>query len=118
VADEGERAAAGIAGFIAVVVSLYGTLWVMLAALVAAQRPDPAIPDGDPCCTYPDTWHDVADGVFAALTLASLDALIFAGGVACARCARHGRWPSWKRLRLIPLAAAVLTATAMAVALI
>jgi hypothetical protein len=26
----------------------------------ATQHPDPYVEDGDPCCTYPDTWGEIA----------------------------------------------------------
>jgi hypothetical protein len=115
--DQGARAASGIAGFVAVLISVYGTLWVLLAMSVAAERPDPEIPDGDPCCTHPDTWSEVADGAFAALSVASIDALVFTCGLACALYARNGRWPSWRRLRWIPIGAVAAAATLMALAL-
>jgi hypothetical protein len=117
VADPVERALAGIAGFIAVLISLYGSLWVLLSAAIAAQRPDPAASDGDPCCPHPDTWGQVADWGSIALTMASVDALIFTGGVACALYARDGCWPRCRRLRRLPAAAVVLTAGFMAVSL-
>ena len=51
---------AGLAAFAA-------GLWVLLLALIvggpAAQRPDPAVPDGDPCCGHPDDWWEVALGL-------------------------------------------------------
>jgi hypothetical protein len=118
VAGPSERASVGITGFIVILVSLYGAAWSMLGVLIAAQRPDPEIPDGDPCCPHPDTWHEVAQWSCEALTVVSIDALVFTVGVACALFARHGCWPRWRRLRLIALGATTFTAALMGLALL
>jgi hypothetical protein len=116
-ADPVERTIAAIAGAVAVLLSLYFSLWAMLGAAIAAQRPDPAVPDGDPCCAYPDSWSQVAGWSFAALSFASTVALVFTGGVACLSYAWVGRRPRWRRLRWIPIGAVALTAAAMAISL-
>jgi hypothetical protein len=116
-ADPVERMLAAIAGAAAVLLSLYCSVWVMLGAMIAAQRPDPAVPDGDPCCAHPDTWSEVADRGFEVLSFASVVGLVFAGGVACLAYGWAGRWPRRRRLRWIPAAAVALTAAGMATAL-
>jgi hypothetical protein len=111
------RLVAALVGLGAVLLSLYGTLWVLLFALITAQRPDPSVPDGDPCCGHPDTWHEVASGAWQTLTLASIDGSLVAVGVAFICYGRDGRAPRWRHLRWFPIGAVALTATIMAVAL-
>lgn len=111
------RVVAAILGLGVMLLSLYGTSWVLLAAAITAQRPDPSIADGDPCCPHPDTWHEVLDGVWQTLTLASLDGLVFALGAAFACYGRDGRSPRWRRLRWFPIGAVAATASVMAIAL-
>ncbi len=61
--EPGTRAAR-VAAALLCLPALAAGLWVSLLAMlyvgVAAQRPDPDVPDGDPCCGHPDTWGDVA----------------------------------------------------------
>ena len=56
----------------ATAVAAGGLAWWGLSALAAT--PDPRVPDGDPCCTHPDTWGDIAEsaGVGAALAVAAV----------------------------------------------
>jgi hypothetical protein len=110
------RLVTALVGLAAILLSLYGALWVLLSALITAQSPDPAVPDGDPCCTHPDTWSDVADGVWQTLTIASIDGLLLAGGIAFACYGRDGSAPRWRRLRWIPIGAVAATAALMAIA--
>ena len=107
-----------VAGAALVLVSLWGSLWVMLAAAMAAQRPDPRVSDGDPCCGHPDTWGQVAEWGGTAVALGALDGAIAALGVGLLCAVARGRFPAWRRLALVPLAAALLTAGAMAIGLL
>jgi hypothetical protein len=111
------RLVTALVGLGAMLLSLYGALWVVLSAAITAQRPDPAVPDGDPCCTHPDTWHEVADGAWQTLTLASIDGLLLALGVAFAWYGHGGVAPRWRRLRWFPIGAVAATAIFMALAL-
>ena len=73
------RVVTALVGLGAMLLSLYGALWVTLSAAITAQRPDPTVPDDDPCCTYPDTWHEVADGAWqtpSAKSRPSIDASV------------------------------------------
>ncbi|WP_028067538.1 hypothetical protein [Solirubrobacter soli] len=112
------RLVSAFVGLGAVLLSLYGALWVMLSAVIAAQRPDPLISDGDPCCVHPDTWGEVVDWSFWALTMASMDALLLAGAVACLGYAGSGHRPRWRRRRWIPIGTVAITAALMALALV
>jgi hypothetical protein len=112
-----ERVSTAIAGLISLLISLYLALMVLLGAVVAAQRPDPSVPNGDPCCPHPDTWGEVASWSFGALSLASIDALIFTVAVGCLAIAGSGRRPSWQNLRWIPVGVVGATAALMAVLL-
>ena len=111
------RLVAAIAGLAALPLALFGALWAWLGAAIAAQRPDPLIIDGDPCCGHPDTWGEVGDWSFWALTMVSTDALLFAGACACLGYAGNGCWPRWRRLRWIPVGAVAVTAAVLALAL-
>ena len=54
------RVAAALACLPLIVLGLWVSLFALIAFSVGAQRPDPTVLDGDPCCGYPDTWGDVA----------------------------------------------------------
>ncbi len=76
-----------LAGIAIVGLSFFGAVWVLFAASFVVQRP-------------------VLDDLFIVLTLASTDALIFAGGVALLGYASERRWPRWRSLRWLPILAA------------
>jgi hypothetical protein len=111
-----QRAATASGGLICLLIALYGGLLVLLSAVIAAQRPDPTVPNGDPCCSHPDTWGEVASWGFGALSFASIDALILTVAVACFTIAGGGR-PRWRTLRWIPIGAVGATAALMALML-
>jgi hypothetical protein len=74
-------------------VAALAALWTLVVALIATSllrvpNADPAL-DGDPCCAYPDTWGDVALGVFslAALALVGHQITVAALPVASVVCA-------------------------------
>ena len=81
------RALALVSGPIAIAAGL----WVSLLAMIytsAWRRPDPSVPDGDPCCGHPDTWADVAFGTVYALAIGFVAiTLIGAGAGLVAACA-------------------------------
>jgi hypothetical protein len=104
------RVSAALAGIAIAGLSLFGAVWVLITASLAAQWP------GRRCCGRPETWGELADRTFATLTFASTDALIFAVGVALLSYASERRWPRWRTLRWIPVVAVVGTALLMAVA--
>ena len=112
------RAAAGIAGLVAVLFGLWGTLWVLFAGAVSIAVPDPSIPDGDPCCGHPDTWGEVAEGVAWTLGAALVDSLIFAAAAAliCYSGLRPPAERAWS-LAAIPAAGVLITGGLMGYAL-
>ena len=87
------RGVAGVAGAALMLVALHGAGWVALSALLAAQTPDPSIPDGDPCCGHPDTWGEVASGLAWTFGLLLVDALLVYVAVGLLIWSVHARWP-------------------------
>jgi hypothetical protein len=91
-----------VAGVLALasVVPLWFGSWIALLNLgTAAERPDPTIPDGDPCCGHPDTWGEVAEGAaFGVATLAACAALLYVA-VALWNTRRAGRCRGIARAR-------------------
>jgi hypothetical protein len=82
----------------------FGVAIVSITVLAAAQRPDPSIADGDPCCWHPDTWAQVAGGIaYAAGTLLACAALVYVA-VALGRFAWSGTWRHLRRARWLALA--------------
>ena len=68
----GRIAARSVAGLLAIASAAPIVIALGLAILtvtVAAQQPDPTVPDGDPCCGHPDTWGEVALGFVYAVML-------------------------------------------------
>ncbi len=63
--------------------------------LVAAQRPDPAIPDGDPCCGHPDTWGEVVQGVGYGVALSLIGGGLLLLAAILLAIAVTGRSPAW-----------------------
>ena len=50
----------------------------LFTGVVAAQQPDPTVPDGDPCCGHPDTWGEVALGFgWAAMLVLGAVAMVY-----------------------------------------
>lgn len=86
----------------------------VLNVLIAAQYPDPSVPNGDPCCGHPDTWGEVALGfVYAAmLVLGAVAAGYLATGLG--GYAMSGCLPSRRQWRQAGVAAACV-AVAVAV---
>src|SRR5690349_11653466 len=84
-----------------------GIAWALLVLVIAAEHPDPRVPDGDPCCGHPDTWGEVAFGIAWGLTLAGVSIALLYGIVTLASFAAKGYWP--KLLRLRRLVAALAT---------
>ena len=92
------RLASGALAVASVVPLWFGSFLALLAIAVSAQRPDPSIPDGDPCCGHPDTWAEVAGGlVYGFATVAGIFALAYVA-VALARFALRNRTPHRGRL--------------------
>jgi hypothetical protein len=75
----------------------FGIAIASITTLAAAQRPDPSIPNGDPCCWHPDTWAQVAGGLaYAAGTVMACAALVYVA-VALGRFAWSGTWQHLRR---------------------
>lgn len=108
------RVAAGLAAVAASIPLPFGAWLGFFSVLVAAQRPDPTIADGDPCCSHPDTWSEVALGVaYGAVALLGCAALLY---FACflALFALSGTRLTREQVRHLAVAAAVaLSATGL-----
>jgi hypothetical protein len=80
-----------------------GALWSfglgVLMIVIGAQRPDPSVPDGDPCCGHPDTWAQVVElvGYGALWVIASLGLLAVVAAAAVGVV--EARAPRWIRSR-------------------
>jgi hypothetical protein len=72
----------------------------LFSVVVSAQQPDPTVPDGDPCCSHPDTWGEVALGFgYAAMFLLGAGAVAYLA-VQLGRYAVSGRATTnrqWRR---------------------
>ncbi len=102
------RLIVGLAGAAGVYFAAWGAFWVFLFGAIAAQKPDPTAPDGDPCCATPDTWGEVASWVAGTLVVAALDVALLAAGVAFVWWALRQRWPSRGKLAVASALAAVI----------
>lgn len=112
------RFLAALLGGAILLVAAWGALFVLLAAAISSQVPDPFIADGDPCCGHPDTWGEVAGAIAGALVLVLLDALLVCLAVALLHFAATRRWPRLKRLALLPGGAIGVAILALAVAIV
>ena len=102
--------AAAWAGAWALVISLLGLA-------MASQKPDPTVPDGDPCCGYPDTWGEVAASAGAgSLGLAITAGLLCVAGAAT-MFALTGRVPRIVRRRRLALRLAVYTSLGLSLSI-
>ena len=93
------RVAAALGALVALVT---GTMTLSLAAfsiLVSAQRPDPRVPDGDPCCGHPDTWGQVAEGMAVGVVFGAVGLGLLALMAVLLTVALSGRAPGWARRR-------------------
>lgn len=95
----------------------WGTLWVFLVGAIAAQRPDPDAPDGDPCCGVPDTWGEVVGTAAGAVASALVVGLLLAFAANLIHWALTSRWLRPERLALIPAIGVGLTALGIAIGL-
>jgi MFS family permease len=113
-----QRVVAGIAGAGALVLATFGSALVLLAADYAAERPDPSVPDEDPCCGHPDTWGDVAGSAAGAIGGAVAIGLLLSAACGLLWIAVRGRTPRRRWLAAGPLVATLATAVPLAVAIV
>jgi len=93
------RVMAMLAGIAIVGLSFFGAVFVLFVATFSLERPR-------------------LDETFFVLTMASTDALIFAGGIALLSYASERRWPRWSSLRWLPILAAAGLAALMGATLL
>lgn len=112
------RVLAGLAGGVLMAFVVQGAGLVVFLSLIAAQTPDPREPDGDPCCSYPDTWGETALWIGVPVALAAVVALGAGVAVALLTWAIHGRSVRMRRVVTIlaggAIAAVVLNAVLLA----
>ena len=98
----GRIAARSVAGLLAIASAAPIVMALVLALLtvtVAAQQPDPTVPDGDPCCGHPDTWGEVAFGfVWAGMLVLAAVATAYVA-VRLANYSRSGRAATTRQRR-------------------
>lgn len=102
------RGLAALLGLGLLAAALAGLAVVLFSIGLAAQMPDPQIPDGDPCCGHPDTWGEVAIGLVWGIAYLVIVGMLFSGAAAMLRWASVGRWPSLRRLSWMPAACLML----------
>jgi hypothetical protein len=71
----------------------------LFSGVVAAQQPDPTVPDGDPCCGHPDTWGEVALGLGWAAMLVLAAAAMFYVALRLGNYAVSGRAATTRQWR-------------------
>ncbi len=102
------RAAAGLLSLASVIPLWFGFWWAILGILTLGQTPDASIPDGDPCCSHPDTWGEVVlGGVGGTLLLVGCGALVYIA-FRLAAFALQGVSPSRRQTRRVVLAASYI----------
>jgi hypothetical protein len=112
----GSALARGVAGILAVASVAPVCLGLAIAWLsiaVAAQRPDPSVPDGDPCCGHPDTWAEVVGGIGLGVAVAAICVAVLYLAMIFGEFAFKGARPRVLRLRrLIASLSTVLAVSA------
>ncbi len=72
------RIVAGLLAIASVAPIVMALALALFTSAVAAQQPDPTVPDGDPCCGHPDTWGEVALGFgWAAMLVFGAVAMVY-----------------------------------------
>jgi hypothetical protein len=104
------RVIAGVLALVALVPAWAGIAWSMLVFVIAAHGPDPRAPEGDPCCTYADTWGDVAYGVAWGVVLVAFSTALLYATITLTGFAVKGERPKLRRLRRLIAALAALVA--------
>jgi hypothetical protein len=100
-------------GAIVLALALLPALWFTLAmfalaGLVSAKMPDPSVPSGDPCCSYPDTWSEVGVGLAFTLLFGIASAMVFWAMVALVCWGATLRWRRRRSWRIAPAIGATL----------
>ncbi len=115
--SDGERRRKDLAGIAMLLLFAAGVAGVVLTwflSAYASQVPNPAIKDGDPCCSYPDDWRDVGSAVAQAIVAAVFTASLFGAALALGWWSLDRGWPRWRRLLIFPAVALALTVARIA----
>ena len=108
-----------VAILIAALAAAWWPFWLgFLLIAIGAQRPDPSVEDGDPCCGHPDTWQQSAEYVGAGTLWAIVAAGLLAVAAAAAAGVVSGRPPRWIRGRWARRLAVVWALAAVAAGLL
>lgn len=97
------RELAGIGGIVAAGFALAVLPLLLFGLLLVPAVPDPAILDGDPCCSHPDTWGEVIRGAVAALGAVLAHSLIVTAALGLLGFAASGRRPTALALVCVPV---------------
>ncbi len=107
---------AGIGMLVLFAAGMAGVVLTWLLSRYASLVPDPAIGDGDPCCSYPDDWRDVGSALAVAIVSAVVTASLLGAAFALGWWSLDRGWPSWRRLLILPAIAVALTVASVALA--
>jgi hypothetical protein len=97
------RELAGIGGVLAAGLALAVLPILVFGLLLVPAVPDPAILDGDPCCSHPDTWGEVIRGGVSALAAVLVHSLVVTTALSLLGYAASGRRPTALALVCIPV---------------
>jgi len=113
------RAAAGVVAVALLWPVAIGIAWTLLMFAIAAVRPDPTVPDGDPCCGYPDNWAEVAAVAAQGVVLAAITVSLMYVTITFAGFAIKGERPKLRgRRRAVAALATVVAAFAVYTAVV
>ncbi len=108
---------AGLAVLVTALAAAWWPFWLsLLMTAIGAQRPDPEVPVGDPCCGHPDTWGEAAEylafGALSGVSALGLVVVAAAGVVGVV----EGRAPRWIRHRWTSRLGAIWAVATLALA--
>lgn len=112
------RIFAGVFGIALLAPLGVGALLVWFFAEGVTERPDPFVPDGDPCCGHPDDKGDLVAAAAGATVVAAADALLLAAVLVLLYRAARGGTPRARWVALPPAALFAAAAATIAVLLV
>jgi hypothetical protein len=107
------RLVALVCGIVLSGMAVYGMQFVLLAAFLSAEVPDPLGSSG-----APESWGEVAGNIAWVLAAVIAEMLLVSAAVALLAWGATGRWPRLIRLALIPAGSLALALVLFAVALV
>ena len=99
---EPKRAIAFLAGVGVLALALLASAFAALVVAIGAQAPDAFMPDGDPCCSSPDTWSEVIAGAAVSTPVAAAVGALYAVSAGLVSWALRRTWPRPRVLAWFP----------------